>query len=775
MKLANKTRAGSAPDGKSRVYFTAHPEDYDLLDVIAGDILRQQDCAVYYDTEPGADYSRQELHANLERVQLLVFPVTEKLLKEDSRVLDVEYSYAIQNHIPVLPFMQRKGLKDSGLEEKTYYGQLAEAFNRTLREKFSRRKRKLSREAFRKLREGRKDRRPGTEPAEGRRTGAGTGMAGAGSCRLPVNGRRLKERGEGSARYQNLQMLNAYGEDPTEIPYEEKLRKFLASVLVSDALAERIRQAFDAYIFLSYRKKDREYANKLIKLIHQNEFCRDIAIWFDEFLVPGESFSRAIEEAMEKSSLFAFAITPNVLEEPNYVKDVEYVRARKAAEEKGKVIFPVELAPLKERQEEELREKFQGLTERVDAVGDMEGKWEHFSGELITAVQRAGIRLGKGSPEHNFLIGLAYLNGIDVERDSSRALELIENAAENGLQEAVSELVDMYSTGKGVSLDYRKAGVWQERKAGILREAFKNNQTEETGEAFIEALMELGDCRYGVRDLEGANAAYEEAEKTLWESWDLYTEKSTPIWYLAKYYSKVAQGMYTVGTLETAGRYAEKYGECARILGNTDMLWGKNLLLGNIRRRQGRWEEAEAEYREAYRLASDIHASYAAALKDPQITSDYFQVWAKREREGRHILISSCNMMGRINSEKGCYREALEYYGRMLETCLQLQEEEKSPRASEELALAYAKMGKTFIQLKRLEDAEEYMGKALLCYKDLYEKYGTMEVKRGLMLTYEKLGDICMERQDPDEAMRFYEKFYEMSMELYQQTSARAT
>jgi hypothetical protein len=88
--------------------------------------------------------------------------------------------------------------------------------------------------------------------------------------------------------------------DLTEIPYEEKLKNYLESVLVSDEMAEKIRAAFDAYVFLSYRKKDRKYAQELMRLIHKNDFCRDIAIWYDEFLTPGENFNESIREALKK-------------------------------------------------------------------------------------------------------------------------------------------------------------------------------------------------------------------------------------------------------------------------------------------------------------------------------------------------------------------------------------------------------------------------------------------------------------------------------------------
>ena len=62
----------------------------------------------------------------------------------------------------------------------------------------------------------------------------------------------------------DLQYLDSHSTDPTAIPYEEKLTLYLDSVLVGDALAEQVRAAFDAYIFLSYRKKDRRYAQELM-------------------------------------------------------------------------------------------------------------------------------------------------------------------------------------------------------------------------------------------------------------------------------------------------------------------------------------------------------------------------------------------------------------------------------------------------------------------------------------------------------------------------------
>lgn len=71
-------------------------------------------------------------------------------------------------------------------------------------------------------------------------------------------------------KFGELQYLDPYSQDTTAISYPEKLKRFLESTLISSKMAERVRAAFDAYIFLSYRKKDRQYANELMRLIHAN-------------------------------------------------------------------------------------------------------------------------------------------------------------------------------------------------------------------------------------------------------------------------------------------------------------------------------------------------------------------------------------------------------------------------------------------------------------------------------------------------------------------------
>lgn len=181
-----KTRGNASPQGKQKVYFTCHPDDFDrYFEKISEQILEHENCAVWYwDSEE----SYQDIETELGGMKLLVIPVTTKLLTMPNRTMDVELPYALKKYIPVLPLMQENGLD--------------ELFNRNF----------------------------------------------------------------GSLHY-----LNENARDDIAAPYEEKLKQYLSSIIVGDELAQKVREAFAAYIFLSYRKKDRKHAQKLMRLIHKKQ------------------------------------------------------------------------------------------------------------------------------------------------------------------------------------------------------------------------------------------------------------------------------------------------------------------------------------------------------------------------------------------------------------------------------------------------------------------------------------------------------------------------
>ena len=375
MGLKVKTRGGSSPRGKAKVYFSCHPGDISLLDHYFELISENYNIAMYYMDEQAEETSRESILSMLEDMTLMVIPVTEDYLYSDNFARQRELPFAEQCRIPILPIVQKKGLS------------------------------------------------------------------------LPFN------RICGS-----LQCLNEKDKDPTALPFVEKLQKHLNSVLLSDETTKKIQDAFDAWIFLSYRKKDRRIARDLMKMIHQNEYCRDIAIWYDEYLVPGEAFDKAIEEALAKSGLFALLVTPNLVNEDNYVMRVEYPLAK----EWNKNIIPLENGPVDLKL---LKEKFPDIPECISALDD-----KAVISELQKRLKTAAVR-ETDRPEHNYLLGLAYLGGLHVEKDPQTAEVLIKSAAEAGLPEAVNKIAEMYATGDGVKRDFPTAITWEEKYVDLLETA----------------------------------------------------------------------------------------------------------------------------------------------------------------------------------------------------------------------------------------------------------------------------------------------------------------
>ena len=259
--------------------------------------------------------------------------------------------------------------------------------------------------------------------------------------------------------YGDIQYLDRTSQDPTEIPYTEKLKQRMSDVLIGNELAERIRAAFDAYVFLSYRKKDRAIARELMHLIHHIPYCRDIAIWYDEYLIPGERWNDAIAEAMAKSVLMLLAVTPSVVEPGNYVASQEYPHARRT----GKDIIATELVPT----------DLQTLHNLFPELGDLiNGHDVNALAKALSPMLRHIAIKGNDSPEHNYLIGLAYLGAIDVERDPDIAVPLITDAAEHELTDAMDQLARMYHMGNGMKRDLLMAIEWRQRLTDKLYDDF---------------------------------------------------------------------------------------------------------------------------------------------------------------------------------------------------------------------------------------------------------------------------------------------------------------
>lgn len=660
-KLHYRTRGNSTPQGKPRVYYTGHPADLDAYaEEIFADILKSQNCAIWYDKEPETLAGREEWQRELMQMQLIVIPVTSRFLYQPNRARDVEFPFAMEHHIPVLPLIQEEGLES--------------VFNETCGD---------------------------------------------------------------------LQMLNRRESDPTALSYEEKLEKFLSSVLVGDELVEKVRAAFDAYVFLSYRKKDRKYAQELMRLIHKNDFCRDIAIWYDEFLTPGENFNEAIGEALKKCALFALAVTPNIVENGNYVMTIEYPEAQK----EGKPILPMEM---ESTDKEKLQNSFRDIPPCVDAHDE-----PALSAALLETLQRLAIRENDGSPKHDFFIGLAYLDGIDVEVDRARALALITGAAENGLPEAVQKLVTMYRSGGGVERNYRAAIGWQERLADLRKTQYEQSGTEYDGLSWVKELETLGDYHKEAADVTAAGEVYQQLLDISTRLIDLYDSAEAKRGLLIGN-SRMGDISLSEGRLTEAKKY-----------------YGESLVIGGMLFAEKETAESKRDLAVCYDKMGDI----SKAEKRPREASEYYQKSLRlteqlyeesKDAQVRRALFVSYENMGNVG--RLASKELEEYYLKGLELAKQLYEETRTAGARRDLAVGYGHLGDFSRDEGMPAQAEAYYRKTLELCKQVFEEKGTVEARRDLFGCFERLGYLCKSEGRLAEAKEYYLKSEELAGQLCWET-----
>ncbi len=660
-QLLYKTRGESSPDRKQKVYFCAHPDDYPLLDNIAAEVLKHQNCAVWYDKEPDAQYDAEEFGSRLAEMQLFVMPVTTRLLTQPCRAMEFEFALAQREHIPVLPLMQESGLD--------------ELFNE---------------------------------------------------------------------KCGDLQYLDKNSTDTTGITYEEKLRKYLEAVLVGDEEAQRIRDAFAAYIFLSYRKKDRAQAQRLMRLIHQVDFCRDVAIWYDEFLTPGENFTSLISEYLEKSSLFALAVTPNLLERKNYVMRIEYPMARKLK----KAVLP---AVLQRTSRWKLRRKYRGIPACVDAQ-DQRALTEALSEKLGDVT-----KMRNDSPQQLYLMGLAYLNGVDVERDNDKALELISASAEQDYVEALKKLVQMYREGLGVERDYIAAVEWQRRLVSVLEKLYAQSGSEYDAHAFFNALWDLGDYLYELRRVKEAGEAYSrmlEASRGFVEKFDSNWARRD----LSISYNNLGDISAAAGDPAAAKEYYQKGLEIAlAIAEESDTI------------------EARRDLSVSYNKLGDISAD----IGDPAAANEYYQkdleiALAIAEEsdtiQARRGLSISYNKLGNISAAAGDPAAAKEYYQKSLGIRLAIAQESDTIEARRDLSISYEKLGDISAAAGDPAAAKEYYQKGLEIRLAIAEESRTIEARRDLSISYNKLGNISAAAGDPAAAKEYYQKGLEIFIAIAQES-----
>ncbi len=661
--LKCKTLADTPAQGKRRVFFTSHPDDFEkYFESITSQILKINNCAIYYKT----DNVYENIDADLTDINLFVVPITTKLFLEPCRAMEIDVPYALNKPIPILPLMQEDGLD------------------------------KLFTEHFK-----------------------------------------------------DLQYLSPNSKDETAITYNEKLKKYLTSTLVSDELAEKIRSAFDAYIFLSYRKKDRKYANILMRLIHNHNFCRDIAIWYDEYLVPGEDFNNSIKNALDKSDLFTMVVTPNLINEKNYVQTNEYPAALH-----HKKVLPVEMIPTDRI---ELMQQYPEIPDSVDGQNNIE-----LSNALKNSLTQIVKRENDNDPQHNYLIGLAYLEGIDVEVNYDRALTLIKSAAEakeNIIPEAIEKLSTMYTIGQGVERDYQEATEWQNKLVNYWEDEYKRNPNAENFEKLILGLEKLGNLLFLTQNVEGALNIYNKGIEYCNELKIYREEDKKIIVILQSFYVKLSEIRRIQGDFKQANSFLLKSNSLSKLIEPNTFIE-----LGRILSMKGEEEAAEKLFSKgisAFELVLDnLWNEKIDSFLSEEVRNNLLVVLL-------HNLSTSYDLLGSIYEKHiGDYKSASECYQHSLSYGLRLIEITQTPISRCNLAYTYEALGSFNMYLFNWKDSEIYFKKALDLRQNLANETKLIRDKGNLSICYNYLGNIRKSQSDFEGAEFFFEKGLSINEQL---------
>ncbi len=529
----------------------------------------------------------------------------------------------------------------------------------------------------------------------------------------------------------NIQYLTRDQNDETTISYGDKLKKLIDTLLIGTETERRIREEFAARIFMSYRKKDRKHANEVMRKIHEVDFCRDVAIWYDEFLVPGEDFNDAIRAAVEGCDVFAMTVTPNLLEAGNYVGEEEYPAAKKL----NKPVAPFEAVRTKNLRQSKY---YYGIKEPAD-IRNGSSVEQMLRNELIGTAGRKDLLTPDDTPEHLYFMGLAYKNGIDVQRDGDRAAELLEKAAE-GLPEANLVLAKMYENSDGVQRDPNKALRCYTKFIYAAEENIGMDPDKDV------VLLEAYESR---ADLCAGAGHYAEAEKTygrqLGKIIPLIMIHGTAFrTYLISCYEKLGDVVLRQGRAEEAERlYREEHKEIMNLPDDEDIRHHKTHFLVNclgrladVNKRLGNTEAADSYYSEINKMLDDRHGSSDAGADAETIY-------------GRAI---SSERLGDSLLSQGKPEEALNKYMKALELLAKLASDSEDAGMQIALAIEYGKAGSAYAATGNRSEAEKNYLDAYRIKKEYADNENDLKAQRSLSVTCSQLYNLYFETNEWEKA-----------------------
>lgn len=545
--------------------------------------------------------------------------------------------------------------------------------------------------------------------------------------------------------YGDIQLLRSEVADRTEISYYQKLVRDLGAILLENKEVERIKQAFSGKIFLSYRKKDRRYANELMHTIHSIPSLRSVSIWFDEFMSSGEKWSDQIGDALKQSDVFLLMVSPSITEPDNYVIREEYPAARK----QDKKIVSVGKSENKSETPdiEELRQIFPGLRVLVD--GDDADELESVLREISAEAE--------STPETDYLIGLAFFNGIEMERDTEKAVSLIVASARQNLPEAVRKLAEMYWKGDGIAVNYENSILWRKRLVDLYEQRFDEIKEPEEMLEYIRALESLATCLYELSSFRDS-LLYAKQLAKLMEQIASFSDFSDFPHYHAQAYDLCGKNCRRLGLYDDAIAYADKYHKLAEKQyeqkPSTDNLHNISVACergGDAYYAIGDYEQTENWYLRALEI-------------DRRIDEEL------RSADSAFTLSASMLVLGDVHIRHGEYAKADQIYTEAVWLRKRILAAEDTDDHQKQYGEAVLARGTALLLKEEIDEAGKCFSEAKEIFRNLAEKYGTIEAQHAYSVALNLCGRICEENRDFAQARECYTESLEIRRKILTKT-----
>lgn len=517
----------------------------------------------------------------------------------------------------------------------------------------------------------------------------------------------------------------------TSMSYKEKLERFLQTVLIKNDIMDEIHNTFRANIFLSYRQKDRAHALKLMSLIHENELLQDVAIWYDEFLTPGVDYDKNILEILKNSDLFLLAITPSILEIPNYVMDIEYPEANHTIP-----IIPVELV---QTDISKLKKFYPDIAVPVNGYDK-----SALSQALLKALE--GKLSINSDPRHDFLMGMAYFQGVGVEKNYQKAIELLEAAAKKNVAEAAEKLATIYSVENTASADYDKAKFWINQFISIRKAHFETrNDEDSTYEYYLSLSVAAYICEMNF-DYATAQDYY---RQIIYVACKLCSEFDASRMFLVESYQNISRILETQEDFSQAQLYRKKAVESALYL------------YENNRNMKVRYCLIDCYSAAAYNNRTLGYIKEAIDYTEKAIEILEIVVKARNDQKLFFDLISHYDDLADDYRQFGYRRKANQYAKKATQTMKKHPVILKSADENTllEIARYYFKRGK-------FNRAIEPMEKAVCLTKSRLEEKKTIDVRRLLGCQYSMFGVLWEAKRRPEKAREYYLLSFEIFRDL---------